>query len=184
MAQLCHRGLRLAEASPGNLAELRRAGRQAYAVLDRDAGTRRAITAIEALGASASVSSLASCPKPGDGSATRTAHFPEGRFETRLTVADFEAGGATRDPGFPVPFRDTSQHGRWHTTESPPFGGRLIVRGDQVTFAIEQPTDAAGERETLEWSFYRDKLTFNVVDVAGSGGRVIYTAHPWRRIGD
>lgn len=184
VAQLCHQGLRLAEASPGDLAELRRAGRQAYAVLDRDPGTRQAITAIEALGASASESSLASCPKSGNGSATTIAHFPEGRFETRLTVADFEAGGATRDPGFPVPFRVTIQNGRWHTNESPSFGGRLIVRGDQVTFAIEQPTDAAGERETLKWSFYRGKLTFMVVDVADSGSRVIYTAHPWRRIGD
>jgi TRAP-type C4-dicarboxylate transport system substrate-binding protein len=184
VAQLCHQGLRLAEASPGDVAALRERGRHADAVLERDPGTRQAIAAIEALGASATESSMASCPKAGNRAATTTAHFPDGRFETRLTVADFEAGGATQDPGFPMPFRITIRHGRWHTNESPPFGGRIIVRGDQVTFAIEQPTDSAGERETLKWSFYRGKLTFKVVDVADSGSRVIYTAHPWRRIGD
>jgi hypothetical protein len=184
VAQLCHQGLRLAEASPGDVAALRERGRHADAVLERDPGTRQAIAAIEALGASATESSMASCPKAGNRAATTTAHFPDGRFETRLTVADFEAGGATQDPGFPMPFRITIRHGRWHTNESPPFGGRIIVRGDQVTFAIEQPADSAGERETLKWSFYRGKLTFKVVDVADSGSRVIYTAHPWRRIGD
>lgn len=33
-----------------------------------------------------------------------------------------------------------------------------------------------------KWSYYRGELTFEIVEVADAGSRVIYTAHPWRRI--
>jgi TRAP-type C4-dicarboxylate transport system substrate-binding protein len=184
LAELCGQGLRVVEATPRDVAALRAAGRHAYAALERDPTTRKAIAATEALGTPASDSSLASCPQAEKGEDTTTAHFPEGRFETPLTAADFQAAGTESDPGFPMPFRVTIRDGHWKTNEDPPFGGRLIVRGDEVTFAIDQPADAAGGRETLQWSFYRGQLTFKVVDVQGPGSRVIYTAHPWRRIGD
>jgi hypothetical protein len=40
-----------------------------------------------------------------------------------------------------------------------------------------------GDCETLRWSYYRGKLTFEIVDAPAPGGKAIYTAHPWRRIG-
>lgn len=184
LAQLCGQGLRVVEATPRDVAALRQAGRRAYATLERDPATRRAIAATEALGTPVSDPSRVSCPKAEKGEDMTTAHFPEGRFETPLTAADFEAAGTESDPGLPKPFRVTIRHGRWKTNEDPPFGGHLIVHGDEVAFAIDQPADAAGDRETLKWSFYRGQLTFKVVDVNGPGSRVIYTAHPWRRIGD
>ena len=184
VAELCRQGLRLVQATPHDLAALRQSGRRAYAALERDPATRQAIAAIDALGASASDASLAPCPKAGKDEATTIARFPQGRFESRLTVADFEAKGAQQDPGFPMPFRVTIRNGHWKTNEDPSYGGHYIVRGDQVTFAIDQPADSAGDRETLKWSFYRGKLTFKVVDVPDSAGQAIYTAHPWRRIGD
>jgi TRAP-type C4-dicarboxylate transport system substrate-binding protein len=184
VAELCGQGLRLVEATPRDVAALRQAGRQAYAALERDQATRKAIAATEMLGTPASDSSVLSCPKAEKGEGTTTAHFPQGRFETRVTAADFEARGGEPDPGFPVPFRITIRDGHWKTNEDPPFGGRVIVHGDEVTFAIEQPADSAGDRETLKWSFYRDKLTFKIVDVPDTGAQAIYTAHPWRRIGD
>ena len=37
--------------------------------------------------------------------------------------------------------------------------------------------------ETVRWSYLNGLLTFTVVDVQDSGSRIIYSAHPWRKIG-
>ena len=37
--------------------------------------------------------------------------------------------------------------------------------------------------ETVKWSYFNEQLRFRIVDVADSGSRVIYTAHPWRKVG-
>jgi TRAP-type C4-dicarboxylate transport system substrate-binding protein len=181
LAQLCAHGLRLVRAAPGDLAALRQASAPALKTLEADPVTGQAIAAIARLGSPASVASLPACQSHGTTTATRTT-FPEGTFESRLTRADFAALGATQDPGFPFPWRITIHDGRWRTNEQPPFSGRLLVHEDKVTFAIEHPDDAKGQRETLKWSYYRGKLTFEIVDVADAGSRAIYTAHPWRRI--
>jgi len=186
IAELCRNGLLLVHATESALAALRRASASADAALNVDPVTRRAIAAIEALASSSPAASLPPCTRAKSTTPTAQTPFPEGTFESRLTEADFAAGGTHPDPGFPLApgnaFRMTIHNGRFHTNEQPPFSGRVIVRGDEVTFAIEQPPDANGVRETVKWSYYRGKLTFRIVDVAASGGRVIYTAHPWRKI--
>jgi hypothetical protein len=182
LAQLCARGLRLVSATPGDLAALRQASAPTLKTLEADAVTAQAIAAIEGLGSPASVAPLPACQAQGTTTAPRT-RFPEGTFESRLTKADFTALGATQDPGFPFPWRITIHDGRWRTNERTPFSGRLLVHEDRVTFAIEHPDEAKGQRETLKWSYYRGKLTFQIVDVPDAGSRAIYTAHPWRRIG-
>jgi hypothetical protein len=35
----------------------------------------------------------------------------------------------------------------------------------------------------VRWSYFDGQLTFAIVDVADTGSRVIYTAHPWRKTG-
>jgi hypothetical protein len=36
--------------------------------------------------------------------------------------------------------------------------------------------------ETVKWSFFDGKLRFKIVAVADHASRVLYTAHPWRKI--
>jgi TRAP-type C4-dicarboxylate transport system substrate-binding protein len=182
LGDLCRQGLRVVTAAPADVAALEDAARTSYAKLGRDLATRRAIAAIEALGASAPVSPLPQCPEAQQ-QTTASVRFPEGRFASRITAADFEAGGAGDQGNFPTPFVVTMRDGRWKTNENPAFGGHYTVRGDELTFAVEQPADAAGHSDTLRWSYYRRQLTLKVVDVADAGSRVIWTAHPWRRVG-
>jgi hypothetical protein len=126
---------------------------------------------------------LAACPKVTQPATGATAPFPEGRFESTLTPEDFRRGGATIDPTFPTPWRITIEKGRWITNERPPFAGTYVLRGHETAFVIQRPAENGGQRETLTWSYYRGKLTFKIVAVADAGSRVIYTAHPWQRVG-
>lgn len=185
LRRLCGRGLRLVPSSAADLAALQRAATAAFSTLERDPATRDAIRAIERLEeqAPATAASLLACPRRGTGQRSARAAFPQGRFATTLTPDDFRRENANVDPDFPVPFVTTIRSGRWHTNEQPAFAGRYVVHEDQVTFIIARPLENAGQRETLRWSYYRGELTFRVVDVADSGSRVIYTTHPWRRIG-
>jgi TRAP-type C4-dicarboxylate transport system substrate-binding protein len=183
IAQLCIQGLRLVRASPADLAALRRASAPAYAALERDSVTTGTIESIKALSSGTNAASLPACSHTETGTAKTRPPFPEGTFETRLTKADFVAGGTTADEDLPSPFRVTIHDGRFRTNEHPPFEGRALVHGDKVTFVIDRPQENEGQRETLKWSYYRGKLTYQVVDVADAGSRVIYTAHPWRRVG-
>jgi TRAP-type C4-dicarboxylate transport system substrate-binding protein len=183
IAQLCAQGLRLVRATPGDLVALRHASTPAFKALEADPVTGPAIAAIETLGSPASAASLPACPQTQGTNTNPQATFPQGTFESRLTRADFAAQGATPDPGFRFPFRIKIHDGRFVDNEHPPFRGRVLVHGDQVTFTIERPLESKGDRETLRWSYYRGKLTFEIVDVPAPGGKAIYTAHPWRRIG-
>ena len=180
--QLCTRGMRVVPASPDALASLRRAAQPAYAKLERDAATAAAIEGIQRLAEHERVAALAPCQGSATASSTGTP-FPQGRFESMLTEADFARAGAQRDPNFPEPWQITIEHGRWRTNEHPSFGGHYILHGDEITFVIERPADAAGERETVKWSYYRGELTLRIVSVRDAGARVIYTAHRWKRIG-
>jgi TRAP-type C4-dicarboxylate transport system substrate-binding protein len=181
----CGQGLRLVEASASDLEALRRRTAPAYAKLERDPSTRKALRAIGRLKREvpASSASLPPCQSKTAQPGPAATPFPQGQFASRVTPADFRRGDARVDPSFPVPFVATIGGRHWHTNERPPFAGRYVVRGDQVTFIIERPPENKGTRERLKWSYFRGELTFKVVDVADSGSRVIYTAHPWRRIG-
>lgn len=182
--QLCTKGLRLVPATANALSSLRRSAQRAYERLRRDPPTARAISSIELLAAAHKKSAVLTPCKTSQAIASAPrGTLPQGRFASTLTEADFQRAGAVRDPNFPEPWVITLQHGRWRTNENPPFGGRYILRSNEITFVIEQPQDAAGERETVSWSYYRERLTLRIVSVKEAGSRVIYTAHPWRRIG-
>jgi TRAP-type C4-dicarboxylate transport system substrate-binding protein len=183
--RMCHQGLRLVRAAPADLASLRAAAAPAYAILRRDGYTRAAIRSIERLKEAGSIGppSLPPCPSEGGGRTGAAAKFPQGPFESKITAEDFRRGHASVESGSPMPFVFTFRNGRWHTNEHPQFGGRYVVHGDEVTFIVSRPLENKGQRETLKWSYFRGELTFKIVDVADAGSRVIYTAHPWRRVG-
>jgi hypothetical protein len=109
--------------------------------------------------------------------------FPQGRYSSPLVPADFARYGGQMDPGFPHPWTITMRRGRWQTNEHPSFGGRYVLHGNQITFVVSQPADAAGTRETLRWTYSNQRLRFKVVAGVEGGDRAIYLAHPWRRIG-
>jgi hypothetical protein len=115
-------------------------------------------------------------------SATASPQFPQGRFASPLTAADFKRYGGKIDPKFPHPWIITIRSGRWETNEHPPFGGPYLVHGNRITFVVDHPLKAKGHRETLKWSYYRGQLTFQIVSGVGDDA-AIYLAHPWRRMG-
>jgi hypothetical protein len=115
--------------------------------------------------------------------ATTEQRFPQGRYSSPLVAADFTRYGGEMDPNFPHPWIITIRRGQWRTNEHPAFGGRYLLRGNRITFAIKFPTSAAGTRQTLTWTYNHGRLRFKVVSGVEGGDRAIYLAHPWRRLG-
>jgi hypothetical protein len=109
--------------------------------------------------------------------------FPQGRFTSPLTAADFTRYGGQMDANFPHPWVITMRRGRWQTNEHPAFGGPYVLRGNRITFVVKYPASGAGTRQTLTWTYSAPRLKFKVVSGVEGGDRAIYLAHPWRRIG-
>jgi TRAP-type C4-dicarboxylate transport system substrate-binding protein len=116
------------------------------------------------------------------------AQIPDGTYLTTTTVADFRAGGQYgADWNKAIRWTWRLQHGHVYETQQPdypdqgPCSGTYSTRGDEVSFNWGATTGCTGV-ETLRWSYYEGKLSFAIVDVADSAGRVIYTAHPWQKV--
>jgi hypothetical protein len=60
------------------------------------------------------------------------------------------------------------------------FRGRYVVHGDEVTFIWDHYTGSAPE--TVRWSYFGGQLTFSIISVQDTGARIIYSAHPWRKL--
>ena len=54
------------------------------------------------------------------------------------------------------------------------------MKGDEVTFNSPTLDD---NPEIVRWSYYDGQLTFRIVSVGDPEGRIIYTVHPWRKVG-
>ena len=114
--------------------------------------------------------------------------IPPGTYVTADTVADWQAGGQYgADWNTTVTFTwHLYPNGTVYQTQQPvqadqPFGrGRYVVHGDEVTFIWDAYMGLTPE--TLRWSYYDGQLTFAIVNVQDTGSRVIYTAHPWRKV--
>jgi TRAP-type C4-dicarboxylate transport system substrate-binding protein len=115
--------------------------------------------------------------------------IPPGTYVTKDTVADFQAGAVIgpdweKDIVFSQVFYPD---GRFLSTQQPdypdegPVHARYATRGDTVTFTFDHSTTPALS-ETVKWSYYNGELTFAIIDVNDSGSRVIYLAHPWRKV--
>ena len=106
--------------------------------------------------------------------------FPEGRYSSPLTAADFARYGGQMDPNFPHPWIIRMKRGRWRTNEHPAYGGRYLLRGDLITFVVKYPASAVGTRERLRWTYGDRRLRFKIVSGVEGGDQAIYLAHPWR----
>lgn len=184
---LCAAGLRLVAATQADVDAFRATAEPVIEQLAQDPVTARAIASIKALrGDGAARDTLPTCPpaQQGQTPAKHTEKFPQGRYESHLTKADFDAAGVDPDPQLPPdPLLITMRSGRWRTNEVEPFVGTYSVDGDELTFLIQAPPENKGTRETVKWSYYRGRLTLRSVFVADAGSRVIYDTHPWRRVG-
>jgi hypothetical protein len=109
--------------------------------------------------------------------------FPQGRYASRLTAADFTRYGGQMDPSFPHPWVITMRRGRWHTNESPAWGGSYVLRANVITFVVKYPADGAGMRQKLRWTYSNRRLRFTIVSGVEGGDQAIYLAHPWRWLG-
>lgn len=188
LERLCQAGVRLARATPAELAALHDAVEPVYEALRRDPATAKILSQIEQLKAAAPHSATTKCeasqaaPAAGSGPT-----IPEGTYVTILTPADFQ-GFAGKIPEQPETWTTTLRDGRFRqiltptTRDQPPGYGTYTIRGDRVTFFFQSPNQLPGVRETVRWSYYRGELSFTIVSVADSAGKILYTAHPWRKI--
>jgi TRAP-type C4-dicarboxylate transport system substrate-binding protein len=204
LAELCVGGLVLDEPSPAQLAALAHAtagaapaGAQATAItqmIKTDVpGTGPQPSAVtpppQCRTASTTAQAMALHDlKAPSGSAPRGATIPPGTYVTTDTVADFQSVGVSgRDWSKPITWTwHLYRNGTFYQTQQPDYPdqpfvrGRYIVKGDEVTF--KSPT-LSDKSETVRWSYYDGQLTFRIVSVGDAAGRIVYTAHPWRKVG-
>jgi TRAP-type C4-dicarboxylate transport system substrate-binding protein len=115
--------------------------------------------------------------------------IPAGTYVTMITVADLRAGGQygadwNKDITWTIVLRADGTVRETQVPDYPdqgPATGRYDVKGDEVTFYLSQVTGWSAT-ETVRWSYFDGQLTFAIVAVADSASRIIYTAHPWRKI--
>jgi TRAP-type C4-dicarboxylate transport system substrate-binding protein len=192
LAQLCRSGLRVVAPSEAQLSALATAGAAADNAADPQLVA--ALRALPGAGPQAMVSPLPhDCTVPAPAApaphATRV-KFPEGVYVTTDTVKDWQQGDVI-NPDFTtdITFRTRLKDGRWYQTQKPsyadqcPCSGTYKVNGDQIRFVMTDAGGAVVLPETVTWSYFNRQLRFTLVDVADNGSKVIYTAHPWRKVG-
>jgi TRAP-type C4-dicarboxylate transport system substrate-binding protein len=200
LAQLCQAHVRISSPNARELRELRARVRPVIDALARNPQAKTILAEISALpdsGLRPLASPLpAACRHTGSRPAAAdqgAATIPNGVYVMTDTVADWLAGGVI-GPDFKkdITYVTTMRNGRWYQTQTPnypdqgPFSGTYTVHGDRVVFIMTK-AGAHGENsvaapETVEWSYFDGKLRFQIVTVADSGSRVLYTAHPWRKV--
>ena len=118
--------------------------------------------------------------------------IPPGTYVVTDTVADFQAGGQygddwEKDITFTcicTPMARSTESQVPDYPDQGPSSGHYVVKGDEVTFSYSHlPSSGCTAPQTVRWSYFDGQLTFAIVDVADTGSRVIYTAHPWRKTG-
>lgn len=193
-ADLCRgRLVRFVEATPADLAALRRAVEPVYAELEANPQTRQQIAKIEAMR-----SALAPQPPLTCGQAAELSARPgplDGAYRFTMTDGMLQAAGA--DPGELNPsnigtFTFVFDRGRFAaTTENPQTciwgDGTVKVAGSEISLLYSDgggtPRDQAnspGEQFTLGWSLYRDSLTMRRVPGVVSPTPLV--AAPWLRV--
>ncbi len=193
-ADLCRAGLvRFVEATPADLAALRRAVRPVYAQLDADSETQQQIAQIQALRAHTSPEPPLRCPT------TPSPHVAagplDGAYKFTITYGELQAAGA--DPGELSAdnvgtFTFVFDRGRFaETAENPQTCawdyGSVNVTGSKLSLLYRAgggispgAANSPGEQFTLGWSLYRGSLTMR--RVPGAVSPTPFVAVPWLRI--
>lgn len=196
LGQLCRAGIRVTVPTARQLDALAASAATATDGLGDPAAAKvlGALRSLPGAGPQALASPLpADCTKPPPAPAAAKAGqaaIPNGVYVTKTTVADLRRGAAI-GPDFnrDIVYRTTLRDGRWYQTQTPnypdqgPFSGTYTVDGDEVRFVMLHAAGALVTPETVKWSYFNKRLRFRIVDVADSASRVLYTAHPWRKVG-
>ena len=138
------------------------------------------------------------CTRPGSNTAPPAhrggATIPAGVYTVTDTYKDWLAGGVINpDAKTAITYVTTiRKNGTWYQTQSPnypdqgPFSGTWEVHGDELTFVMLRAgthgQNSVDAPETVRWSYFDGKLILGNLIVADSGARVLYAAHPWRKI--
>jgi TRAP-type C4-dicarboxylate transport system substrate-binding protein len=196
LAQLCHAGIRLTVPTAPQLHALAASAALATEGLGDPAAAKvlGALRKLPGAGPQGLASPLpADCRNPPPAALAAKpgqATIPNGVYVIKTTVADLRAGAAI-GPDFnrDIVYRTTLRNGRWYQTQTPnypdqgPFSGTYTIDGDEVRFVMLHAAGALVTPETVKWSYFNKRLRFRIVDVADSASRVLYTAHPWRKVG-
>jgi hypothetical protein len=204
LTQLCDQGVVFDRPSAAQLGALSRSAAGAAAAA---AAVARQIRALPGTGVQPNATGIPpGCRVAGDAATATAIHrvltpalahqgggkIPPGTYVVTDTVADFRAGGQFGDDWEKDITFTTHLHadGTVSETQSPdykdqgPLEGRYVVKGDEVTFTYTTcQSSGCIAPEIVRWSYFDGQLTFAIVDVADTGSRVIYTAHPWRKTG-
>jgi TRAP-type C4-dicarboxylate transport system substrate-binding protein len=205
LTQLCQQGVVLDQPTAAQLSAL---ARDAAAVAPADAAAATVVRQIRALpgtGAQPYATGVpAGCRVASDAASAAAIHqvltpgfahqgggkIPPGTYVTTVTVPDWQAGGQYgSDWNTAVTYTTVIRaDGTLRETQAPdysdqgPVSGHYVVKGDEVTFSVSQGGGSWSATEKVRWSYFDGQLTFGIVDVADTASRVIYTAHPWRKI--
>jgi TRAP-type C4-dicarboxylate transport system substrate-binding protein len=194
---LCRHGVRVDKPTPADLRALADATEPVRAALRADPATGHLMRLLEATAGAGPqlLPTPPACEAPGDSAPQPpdSATIPNGVYVVTTTRTDYHNGGVyNSDWSAPeYTWTHTLHDGKWERTVAPRFPGQVSdldsagtyqVHGDQVAFSYTYPAVADNPTETLRWSYYKGRLTLQVVDVLDDGARVIYTAHPWQRI--
>ncbi len=193
LAQLCRGGVRVTQPTSGQLAALVDATEPVRAALRKNPATAPILEQLEATdGAGPQALDVpADCTKPAPRitSTAGTATIPNGTYEVHDTVADFERWGQYGDEWeVPITFTTTLQNGRWRHWQKPGFGidgllhGTFRTEGDIAYFKAVGSLGAELAPWSARWSYFKGELTFEPLEIPDLGLRIIFGAHPWKRI--
>jgi hypothetical protein len=194
LAHLCRDGVRVTEPTEGQLAALADATEPVRAALRRDAATGPVLKALEATPGAGpqALHAPGDCGKPPTSSSSikaSGASIPDGTYKVRDTVRDFERWGQYGSTwSVPITFTTVLKDGRWRSWQKPDFGtepvasGPFEVKGDHATFTFVKPAGNTIPPFTLRWSYYKGRLTWQPLDVSDLGLRIIFGAHPWKKV--
>jgi TRAP-type C4-dicarboxylate transport system substrate-binding protein len=193
-ANLCRaRLVRFVDATPVELAALRRAVAPLYGELDRDQENRRQIAQIEAIRTKTPPQPPPRCPMT---TALHRAAGPlDGVYQYRLDYTELKAAHADAgdiSPSNVGTFTFVFDRGHFAETVENPQScawnyGTVSVTGSRLSLLYSEgggvPASAAnqlGEQFALGWSLYRDSLTMR--SVPGGVSPTPFLAVPWLRV--
>jgi hypothetical protein len=133
-------------------------------------------------------------PAPPQQQATGGPTIPSGVYTVTISAEEWLKGNVI-NPDFKTAITyvtTLNKDGTWFQTQKPnypdqgPFRGTYTVHGDKAIFVMTSAgvhgENSIAAPETVKWRFFDGKLTLKNVDVADGASRVLYAAHPWRKI--
>jgi len=172
---LCDRGMKLVQAGAPAIIDLRKAVQPVYDEIEKDAGTKATIDAIQALKQSESGTSIAvACDDVATATTTPAATAITsplvGTYRTSFTLEElskspllYDDSELSRDNWGDMTITFASDGGVTTTQSNPSTAtstsGRYVLDGDRVTLTFDEGANL-GETFKGKWSLFHDTLTF------------------------